>query len=157
MRIALSGVTVAVLVVNAACIEITEPGLVLSLDATSYVATPVAPGSQDVSFRIIASYTNTGRRVAAVTRCDPGSNLPMYAVLTIKGESAYNAVWACTGAPAIPLNPGTTRVDTFSIIGPIVTDGITNEPIGALEGTFYLVIAGSPPAQSRPFTVTISR
>ena len=136
----------------AACSDIAGPSLTVSVDRSSYAASPEFAGSPFFQFHVIATYTNSGTRPALLSRCMPDSPRPIYSVFATKGPSAYTGAWACPGpVPPFTVPPGATRVDTFTVIGPSMVDGATKQPLGKLEGDFYLLVEGAPSLRSPDF------
>jgi len=128
----------------AACSSSTAPsvsGAILT-DEPAYSARLVQ-GTGDYSFTVIATYFNHSRDTVFLETCGPDSPRPEFGVITAAaGSSAdgYNPAWACVAHDKqIAVAGGTSRIDTLSIRGPVMRDGYTNEPVGALDGTFRVV------------------
>ena len=111
----------------------------LQLDRDTYVAVPVDTLGQ-YAFRLVVQYQNGTSAPIYLRMCRPGDSTPVFEVTTTGGTSgsAYEAVWACTGASPLEFLPGARRTDSLLIQGPTQYDGITHEPLGVLTGSFRL-------------------
>ena len=133
-----------------ACVPPTEAlsGVVVETDATSYIAEalPGTPPRTQYAFRVIVRTTNGSRQTVRIGRCNPESAVPIFGVElhpeSAGSRSAFSPVWACVGGvPPIEIRPGSVRVDTLTIQGPTVVNGVTGEPVGVAEGTMVLRLA----------------
>lgn len=125
-------------------IDSPSDNLILHTDQTAYLAPQKYDGSQPIyGFNLVAQLENRTGQVVYLSRCYPDSEHPIYSVDLVGQEddwgAAYNPAWACVGHDdSIAVAPGTTRIDTLHIRGPVAWDGITNQHFGVLEGWFRL-------------------
>lgn len=152
-----------------------EPARSLFTDATSYLAEPVprSPTPPQYAFSVIARYPNRRPVPIYIDRCTPDARVPLFAVPLAdgSGRSGYNTPPMCVGhdRPFV-LAPGAERVDTLLIVGPLGFDRFSGEPIGEVEGAFYLLyVVRLCPSQdgqcpllsaeprSAPFTVRLGK
>lgn len=114
----------------------------LVTNAAHYVAIPGARigSSQEHSFTIIATFTNTSRFVVNLARCFPDTPYPIYDIVSADRDTsvAYSPGWACPGPSYFRVQPGLTRVDTLLVRGPNAFNGLTGEVFGLFEGRFVL-------------------
>ena len=116
----------------------------LRTDSTQYVARP-ADRAGFYAFTVRASYTNRTNAPVYFEWCGRGPRRPTYGIsvagIDPTGEgAAYNRFWACVGSDIqLELASGMTRVDTLVIAGPMRADGVTQRPLGMMEGDFQLV------------------
>ncbi len=149
-----------------ACVSPTGalPGVVVETDATSYVAEPLpgTPPRTQYAFRVIVRTTNGSLEPVRLGRCNPESAGPIFGVElhpeSAGTRSAFSPVWGCVGGvQPIEIRPGAVRVDTLTIQGPTVVNGVTGEPVGVAEGTMLLRLASeSGRVVSNRFSVSLA-
>ena len=161
-----SSVVASLALLASACVSPTEalPDVVVETDATSYVAEalPGTPPQTQFAFRVIVRTTNGSRRPVRLGRCNPESAGPIFGVElhpeAAGARSAFDPVWGCVGGvEPIEIRPGAARVDTLTIQGPTVVNGVTGEPVGFAEGTMVLRLASeSGRLVSNRFSVSLA-
>ena len=119
-----------------------ESQSVLETDVTSYVATDATEPQFDYGIRVIAKIRNTSEEIVRVARCLPSSTSPRYFVdHTSNAPAAWDPTTTCgtTGVPyLVDLLPGEERTDTLNLRAPWQRS-FNGEPIGDMEGEFYLI------------------
>lgn len=93
----------------------------LQTDRLSYEAVHVSgEGSYRVyGFELVATFTNHTERTVYLDRCGPTTTTPMFGVLGVGFDAAYDPAWGCVGHnQQFVVGPGQARVDTLRIRGP---------------------------------------
>jgi hypothetical protein len=121
------------------------PDGAFTTDATGYVALPIGQyfGHDRYSFTIVARFENRGATPLYIARCFPTSPSPIFGVTRtdlLGKTSGFNTTWGCVGVShMIAVAPGAYQVDTLTMTGPNLFDGVTHEPLnGPLEGRYRL-------------------
>jgi hypothetical protein len=126
-----------------ACSSATAPDAksVIFTDEPVYSARPI-PGSSEYGFTIVATYFNQTRDTVFLETCGPRSTQPEFGVISAESQSSevgYSPNWGCVGHDQqIAVGPGSSRVDTLTLLGPTARDGRTGAALGMLEGLFRL-------------------
>ena len=116
---------------------------VLETNATAYVATPLTgAGIHSHEVQVIATLRNTSNIIVRIYRCTATSTYPIYWVNPNgDGQAAWDPNITCGFGAAVPyhdLGPGDERTDTLQLRAPWFRT-VLGEPIGAIEGSFFLV------------------
>ena len=109
----------------------------LRTNQTEYIAESETGFSY--GFSLTAELENTTNGTIYLDICDPRNRIPLYSITLAEesDESAWNPAWACVGhSESIVLEPGQTRIDTYALEGPTVSQN--GQPSGKMEGLFRL-------------------
>ena len=113
----------------------------LETNARSYVAVDDPDPRFDYAITVIVTHRNTSELIVRVPQCTATSPDAKYIVEKVgSGEAAWNPVITCAtfGAPYQDLRPGQESTDTLLLRSPWQRL-FNGQPVGATEGTFYLV------------------
>ena len=119
------------------------PRAVLETTSASYVATELPNGLFDYALTVVVKVRNTStEEVVRTSLCTATLTHPVYFVEkpTSSGIAAWDPVLSCaiSGAPFKDLLPGAERLDTLELRAPWRRT-VVGQPIGDIEGKFYLV------------------
>ena len=110
----------------------------LRTNQTEYIAESETGFSY--GFSLTAKLENTTDQTLYLDLCYPDDTSPIYSVTLAEEsdkKSSWNPAWACVGhSESIVLEPGQTRIDTYAIEGPTVSQN--GQPVGEIEGLFKL-------------------
>ena len=136
-------VPLSVLLAALACSDLDPPQLTSELEtnASSYVAVDDPDPRFDYAITVIVTHRNTSELVVRVPQCTATITDAKYIVEKVgSGDAAWNPNLACTafGTPYHDLRPGQEHTDTLHLRSPWQRL-FNGQPVGAIEGTFYLV------------------
>lgn len=119
-----------------------ESKSLLETSATSYVAVDDPDPKFDYAVTVSLRHRNTSDLIVRVSSCTATVLDPVYGVERVgSGRTAWNPEIPCAafGAPYEDLAPGEERTYTLVLRAPWLRS-FNGEPIGEIEGTFYLVL-----------------
>jgi hypothetical protein len=146
-----------VLVATIACDKMEEipTRAVLETTATSYVATEMPTGLFDYGVTVVVKVRNTSEdEVVRISQCTAGTTHPPY---WVEKPGTGLAAWdpnidcAITGTPYKDVLPGAELLDTLELRAPWRRT-VIGQPIGDIEGEFYLVYETNVCAELRGTT-----
>jgi hypothetical protein len=115
---------------------------VLETTATSYVATEIPAGLYDYGATVVLKVRNSSNdEVVRISQCTATVTHPPYWVEKPgTGIAAWDPSIECaiTGTPFKDLLPGAERLDTLQLRAPWRRT-VVGQPIGDIEGKFYIV------------------
>ena len=116
---------------------------VLETNATSYIATSLTgAGIHSHEVQLTATLRNTSNVIVRVYQCTATATFPVYWVSPNgDGEAAWDPNITCTfgaGVPYEDLGPGDEHTVSLQLRAPW-SRTVLGEPIGAIEGSFFLV------------------
>jgi hypothetical protein len=134
---------VAVAAIACSKLEEIPTRAVLETTQASYVATETPTGLFDYGVTVVVKVRNTSEEeVVRISQCTATITHPPYWVEkpTNTGIAAWDPALSCaiSGTPSKDLLPGEERFDTLQLRAPWQRT-VVGQPIGDIEGTFFLV------------------